>query len=158
MGPAPHHDYLLEHPSDGSLFINYLGVAFEHFAEGWIIDHQLLAAHCKMVCRGLQEYESDTRIRPKYTWLATYHNYVCCSFADQLLAEGHERVDPEEIDLKAAAQSVLEHVVPFDALPTEQSPRLLDEQRLQQRLLVNDSYSGRSCCLTGICYRNFLSF
>ena len=24
--------------------------------------------------------------------------------------------------------------------------------------LVNDNYSGRSCCLTGICYRNFLSF
>ena len=114
MGPAPRHDYLLEHPSDGSLFINYLGVAFEHFAEGWIIDHQLLAAHCKMVRRGLQEYESDTRIRPKYTWLATYHNYVCRSFADQFLAEGHERVDPEEIDLEAVAQSVLEHVVVND--------------------------------------------
>ena len=25
-------------------------------------------------------------------------------------------------------------------------------------LLVNDSYSGRSCCLNGICYRNFPSF
>ena len=24
--------------------------------------------------------------------------------------------------------------------------------------LVNDIYSDRSCCLTGICYRNFLSF
>ena len=26
------------------------------------------------------------------------------------------------------------------------------------RELVNDSYSGRSCCLNGICYRNFPSF
>ena len=35
--------------------------------------------------------------------------------------------------------------------------RLLQLSRSAVYYLVNDIYSGRSCCLTGICYRNVLS-
>lgn len=130
---APHHEHPLEDPSDGGLFINYLGVAPEHFDEYRMIDYQLLAAHSKMVRRGLQEYESDTSVRQKYTWLAAYHNHVCHTFSEQLLARSRKGPDPEGIDLEAEAQSVLEHLVPFDVQLT---PRPLDAQRLGKRLAM----------------------
>ena len=128
-GWAPHHNQLLEDPRDGRLFINYLGVAFEHFPDG-PIDYQLLAAHRRKVRRCLRAYESDTSVHPKYTWLAIYHNYVCRTFADQFPVRGDEGADPEEMAIGAEARRVLDYLVPFTARPSEQPPRPLDAQRL----------------------------
>ena len=131
-GP-PYHGELLEDPHDERLFVNYLGIAFEHFPDG-PIHHQLLVAHSGEVRRCLRTYEFDTRVRQKYEWIATYHNYVCRTFANQYLVHGDEASDPEEIAIGAEAQRVLGHLVPFEGLPAEQTPRPLDAQRLQQRL------------------------
>ncbi len=101
-GWTPHHNQLLEDPRDGRLFVNYLGVAFEHFPDG-PIDYQLLAAHSTKVRRGLRAYESDTSVHPKYTWLATYHNYVCRAFADQYPVRSDMGAYPEEIAIREEA-------------------------------------------------------
>ena len=131
-GWAPHHNQLLEDPRDGQLFVNYLRVAFEYFPDG-PIDHQLLAAHRKRVRRGLRAYESDTRVRQKYEWVATYHNYVCRTFADRFPVQGDEGAYPEEMAIEAEAQRALDHLVPLGARPDEQPPRPLDARRLRQR-------------------------
>ena len=126
---APHQDILLEDPRDGRLFIDYLSVAFEHFPDD-PIDYELLAAHSKIVTEGLCIYESEPRVRSKYTWLASYHNYACRAFANQFSDLGYEEADPEYVAIAAEAQRALNHLVHTE----EQSPRPLDAQRLRQRL------------------------
>ena len=140
-GRAPHHEELLEDPQDERLFVNYLEVAFEHFPDG-PIDWQLLSSHSENVCRGLREHESNVSVRQKYEWTATYHNYVCRTFASRYPVQGYEGADPEEMAASAEGQSALEHLVafdglPFERLPLEEVPRPLDVQRLQQRLAMN---------------------
>ena len=130
---APHHEQLLEDPCDGQLFINYLGSAFELFPDG-PIDHELLASHGEIVCEGLKAYQSDPRVRAKYVWMATYHNYVCHAFADRYSYQGGEEADLEKVAIAGEAQRVLEHMVPCEGLPLEQCPRRLNAQRLRQRL------------------------
>ena len=79
-GPAPHYEELLEDPCDGRLFVNYLKrTVFDDFPDG-PIHFQLLDAHRQNVLKGLQEHESNSQVRPKYEWLANYHNYVCHTF------------------------------------------------------------------------------
>ena len=129
-GPAPHHDELLEDPCDGLLYVNYLGAAFAYFPEEGI-DYQLLEGHKEMVYRGLQEHESDESVYRKYAWLAAYHNYVCRTFAEALLAANPIGLYADEIDLNAVAQNVLAKELPFDFKP---SPLPFDLQRLKQRL------------------------
>lgn len=131
---APHHEHLLEDPSDRSLFVNYLSVAFENFADEFTIDYQLLAAHRRVVCKGLRDYAPETSVGQKYAWLATYHNYVCHTFAEPLMAGDEEGTDNEELDLQAVAESVLSHVVPLKSPPAVQPPRPLDADRLELRL------------------------
>ena len=138
---APHYDVLLEDPSDNSLFVDYLGVAFEHFNEELFIDYELLASHRNMVCKGLKEYESDASIRQKYTWLAAYHNYVCRTFAERLMVASYEGVGPEELDLESVAENVLQHIVQFDCHPVL---RPLDSRRLEHRLTTVKPSSHRN--------------
>ena len=133
-GPAPHYEELLEDPSDERLFVNYLKmVVFDDFPDG-PIHCQLLSAHRENVLRGLQEHESDSQVRPKYEWLATYHNYVCRTFASRYPLPSNPETDPETVAARVGAQRSLEYLVPFDGLPLEKCPRPLDAQRLQQRL------------------------
>ena len=132
-GWAPHHHYLLEDPSDGRLFVNYLQAAFEHFPDG-PVDNQLLAAHCKKVSGGLRKYEFDKRVGPKYMWIGTYHNHVLQTFANQFSLRLDEEAYPDEIAIGMEAQVVLDHLVPFETRPPNWSPRQLDAKRLQQRL------------------------
>lgn len=133
---APHHHHLLEDPHDGLMFVDYLGVAFEAFPDA-SFHYQFLEAHSDKVSKALQEYESDTRVRPKYAWLAAYHNYVCRAFADRFSGGLDESADPFEIAIEAEAQRALDLLVPCGDLPAEQPPRPLDAQRLQERL-AND--------------------
>ncbi len=130
---TPHHEYLLEDLRDEKLFINHLGSAFDHFPDG-PINHQLLASHGENVCQGLKAYQSDPCVRAKYEWMTTYHNYVCRTFADRYSYEGSEEADLEQVAIGEEAQRVLEHVVPFEGLPSEQCLRPLDVHRLRQRL------------------------
>ena len=132
-GWAPHYAALLEDPCDGRLFVNYLSVALENFPDD-PIDRQLLAAHKENLLRGLRKHESDWRVRSKYEWTTTYHNYVCRTFAEQFAVQDDERVDPEEMAYSAEAQHTLEYIVPFESI---QSPRPLDAQRLRQRLSID---------------------
>ena len=133
-GWAPHHDHLLEDPGDERLFVDYLHTVFEHFPDGEI-NYQLLAAHRENVRRGLREHESDAHVRQKYEWMATYHNYVCREFASRRLVQDYEGAEPEQAAAGDEAQRALEYLVPFEGIPEEQSPRPLDAQRLQQRLI-----------------------
>ena len=132
-GWAPHQDILLEDPRDGQLFIDYLSVAFEHFPDG-PIDYELLAAHSKNVNEGLCIYESEPRVRSKYTWLASYHNYACRAFANRFSDLGYEEADLEGVAIAEEAQRALKHLVHLEDQTEEQSPRPLDAQRLRQRL------------------------
>ena len=132
-GWSPYHEELIEDPRDGCLFIDYLKAAFGHFPDG-PVGYELLRAHRDKVSERLLEYESDTRVGPKYRWLATYHNYACETFADLYRVRGDEEPDPYEIAVAAEAQHALDYLVTFDTGSTEQRPRLLDEKRLQQRL------------------------
>ena len=45
-----------------------------------------------------------------------------------------------------------------DRCPPEQIPTFNQLDDVITATANNDNYNGRSCCLTGICYRNFLSF
>ena len=130
---TPHHDYLLEDPKDGHLFVNYLASAFQFFPEG-PIDFKLLSAHERTVLKGLEENESDMSVRSKYEWLATYHNFVCRSFAEQYTVDGDGWTDPEYAAQCEEAQGALEFIVHVESETDVQSPRPLDARRLQQRL------------------------
>ena len=109
-GPAPHHEHLLEDPKDNVLFINYLEVAFDYLAEGYI-DFDLLEAHKKNVEKGLRDHAACPSVREKYEWLATYHNYICREFGEE--------------------PQVLDFLVEFQG---NWSPRRLNRRRLQERL------------------------
>ncbi len=127
----PHHDSLLEDRHDGRLFVNYLEVAFEAFREDPFsssIDYELLAAHQESVRGCLRKYESNKNVLQKYIWIASYHDYVCRTFADKYSIDGDEDHDSEAI--KIEAQRALEYLV----LDAKQPFRTLDAQRLKQRL------------------------
>ena len=133
-GPhAPHYDHLLEDPCDERLFVNYLSAAFEYFPDG-LIDYQLLAAHKGSVLRGLRMNESNPEVLQKYTWIATYHNYVCRTFADRFPIRADVEGSPEEVAVSEEAQCALDYLVPNGATSTEQTPRPLNAQRLRKRL------------------------
>ena len=126
---APHYEELLEDPNDDRFFVNYLGLAFENFRD-FGIDRTLIEAHRELVCSGLRDHASNARVRRKYEWLASYHNYVCRAFAEWNLYSGP---DPEEMDFSDEAQTVLQYLVPFEVnglLP----PRPFDAERLQQHI------------------------
>ena len=130
---TPHHNYLLEDPKDGHLFVNYLASAFQFFPEG-PIDVKLLAEHGKTVLKGLEENESDMSVRSKFEWIATYHNFVCQAFAEQYTVDGDEWTDPEFAAQCEEAQRALDFIVHVESATAVQTPRPLDAQRLQQRL------------------------
>ena len=132
-GWAPHYGEMLEDPHDERLFVNYLGAAFDFFPDG-PIDYPLLKAHRRQVRKGLREHKSNPHVRAKYEWVATYHDYVCHTFANQHLVFGGEEVDPEWAAAAEEAQNTLEYLLPFEAEPTAQPLRRLDAQRLRSRL------------------------
>ena len=115
VSDAPHCDALLIDPSDGRLFVNYLEAVFGYFP-GDKIDYQLLAALRDGVTSGLQEHESNPRVRRKYEWVANYHNYVCGDIADRYFVQDNEEVDPELLDYSEEAQHALNYIVPFSGL------------------------------------------
>ena len=132
-GSSPYHEELLEDPKDKRLFIDYLQSVFAHFPDG-PINYDLLKSHSEIVGSRLQEFESNEGIRQKYEWIATYHNYVCRTFADLYLIRGDEETDPEDMAYSDEAQRALDHLVRFEAQSEEQHPLLLDAGRLQERL------------------------
>ena len=131
---APHYQQILEDPRDERLFVNYLGVAFEHFPDG-PIDCRLLAKHRKKLLAGLSRYESDTRVWSKYRWAAIYHNYVCNTFAARFPDNGDGVMDPEQMAASAEAQGVVNYLIPDNTLTEDLVPRQLDTGRLRQRLV-----------------------
>ena len=65
-GPeSPYHYRLLEDPTDGLLFIDYLQSAFGNFPDD-PVNYQLLQAHSEIVTTRLQEYADNANIRKKY--------------------------------------------------------------------------------------------
>ena len=128
---TPHYPYLLEDPIDNRLFINYLGVAFEHFPGGPIW-WEVLAAHQGVVSENLREYRSVPRVREKYVWAATYHNYVCSAFASRYRGQGAEETDDEWASAAAETRYALEYLIPSKEIQTEQSPRPLSVERVQR--------------------------
>ena len=130
---TPHHRQLLEDPSDGRLFLNYLKQAFDFFPPG-PINHQFLAAHKEKVSGNLHTFESNENILAKYRWLAAYHNYFCRTFADIYYVRGDIEADPEEMTIAAHAQRTLDHLIDFQAPPEEVPPRPLDGERLRKRV------------------------
>ena len=132
-GSTPHSIHLLEDPSDERLFINYLGVAFEHFPDE-PLDHALLAAHGKRASRGLRSHGSGSPVRTKYQWVARYHNYACRTFADRYSVRCHVEADLEYEAFAREAQGALDHLVRLKVRPDEPHPRPLDAQRLRRRV------------------------
>ena len=128
---TPHHHYLLEDPTDNRLFIDYLGVAFEHFPCGPIW-WEVLAAHHGIVSENLREYRSVPSVRNKYVWAATYHNYVCSAFVGRFRGQGAEETDDEKASAAVEAQRALEHLIHSEEIQAEQSPRPLSVERVQK--------------------------
>lgn len=121
---APHCDSLLIDPSDGRLFVNYLEAVFGYFPDDGI-DYQLLGEIRDSVTNALKDHESNPRVRRKYEWVATYHNYVCSDFADRHFLQGNEEDDPELLDYSEEAQYARNYLVPFEGLLPP--PQRLDE-------------------------------
>ena len=109
---SPHYTYLLEDARDRHLFVNYLEVPFEFFSQGWI-DWPLLTAFKDSLCSGLRDNASSLGVRQKYEWTATYHNYICRTFASQCPIGSPDK------------QGILGHLVSFETLPSELPPRRL---------------------------------
>ena len=125
ISDAPHCDALLIDPSDGRLFVNYLDAVFGYFLDDGI-DYQLLGELRDNVTNALKEHESNPRVRRKYEWVATYHNYVFSDFADRHFLQSNEEVDPELLDYSEEAQNALNYLVPFEGLLPP--PQRLDEE------------------------------
>ena len=128
-GDAPHHALLLEDPSDGRLFLNYLVGILGHFPDFY--EYSPIAAHRDQVSECLRLYESNEQIRRKYEWVATFHNYVCAEFANRHPVPTNEWADPEYATAATWAQGLLDYMVPVEGLPP---PLPLDAKRLRQRL------------------------
>ena len=131
-GWSPYHEDLLEDPKDKRLFINYFQKVFADFPDG-PINYDLLKSHSEIVGSSLRKYASDEKVRPKYEWIATYHNYVCQTFADHYLLRKGEEADPEAMARSEEAQRARDHLVPFSAPSEGQLPLRLDEERLRHR-------------------------
>ena len=127
---APHFVELLEDPVDDSLFLNYLGSELGHFPD-FPIHRKLLPLHRDRVVLGLQQHNSNSRVRSKYRWLARYHNYVCHAFVADFPVSASPYADPEYQAYAQEAQMALNFVAPD--IPGYQ-PRLLDPVRLGQRV------------------------
>ena len=130
---APHYSYLFEDPTDNRMFVNYLWAAFDNFPDD-PIDFQLLSSHRENVLRGLEKYESNTSVRAKYEWLATYHNYACQMFVDQYSAEDNEAASWDEVALLEEIQRVPEYTIPAEVVLRARPLRTLDVQRLDERI------------------------
>ena len=136
-GWAPHNEELLEDPADGRLFVDYLGVAFEHFPD-IPLDFQLLEELSNVLRTGLQSYESDSQVLSKYEWTAAYFNYVCRKIAKRYPFPSYEDAHFEEIAIAEVAQGALDYIVAVEATARNQSPRTLDARRIQRRVAKAD--------------------
>lgn len=76
---APHYRDLLE-DDDGVIFINYLDGAFDVFSDTGEIFFEVFDKHRNFVRANLERFKDDARIRPKYEWVARYHNFICREF------------------------------------------------------------------------------
>lgn len=135
----PHHFRLLE-DSDGKLFVNYLSAAVQFFPE--YINHSLLEAHSKEISSNLRKYKTDPGVWKKYAWLATYHNYVCSTFANQAQDWGGAEAGPEEMTIRASAWRMRDHLIEYESRPEDLPPRPFDEDQLHKR--VEDAEQNRS--------------
>ena len=121
---SPHYWHLLRDPSDGRLFVNYLEAIFENFIESGI-DYDLLELLRDNVFNALQEHQSDSVVRQKYEWLATYHNYVCSDFAERWrFVLNQSEAGLEDLAFAKDAQSALNFLLPSFGLS---APQRLDE-------------------------------
>ena len=66
-------DALIREDTDGMLFIDYLRGSEQEFDEP-IFYWRFLQQHAKMIKQGLKD--ATDNVRPKYEWLANYHNEV----------------------------------------------------------------------------------
>lgn len=128
----PHYFHLLQDPYDDKLFVNYLAPAYEFFPD--YINHSLLEAHGRAVSNNLLKYKSDPNILRKYTWLATYHNYVCDTFANLAQSWGGLEANPMDMAARANAWRMRDYLIDFEAPPEIQPPQPLDEEGLRKRV------------------------
>ena len=110
---APQYKALLEDPANRRWFVNYLDLAIKDYDDPRVTD-SLLASHRKMVVKGLRKHKCNEAVHRKYRWLASYHNYVCQTFANRFSTPVHEDADPEYADYCAFAQDMLNHRVPME--------------------------------------------
>jgi hypothetical protein len=79
---APHNRQLLVDLTDKCVFVDYLSFMFDPDEEGYPPDEVSLRRHKGLVEDNLRTYGSDDRIRPKYEWLAAYHNFCISEYED----------------------------------------------------------------------------
>ena len=82
VGPNPtaHSPYFRKilRDEDGRPFINYLDSSYQTSGEGPILD--LIEEHREATVKALERFGNDPDIRPKYNWVAKYHNFWCQSW------------------------------------------------------------------------------
>ncbi|MFC1610280.1 hypothetical protein ACFL6C_04930 [Myxococcota bacterium] len=95
---SPDYDDLLQ-DADGTVFLNYLEVAFVGFPDGGI-NLAVFEKHRNRIEGGLERFQGK-QVRPKYEWAARYHNFVCEDFADR-----YASVVPSDAETAALADHV----------------------------------------------------
>lgn len=129
-GPTwtPYASQLLQDATDGTVFLNYLSIAFEDFPDS-TFNLELLAAHRREVEKRLLDPLIPRGVRDKYSWVARYHNLVISRFASEWSGSAqNEDLDSEQVSIAEEAQLALEHLIP--GVEAAEEPRLVDRQLL----------------------------
>jgi hypothetical protein len=95
---------------DGVPFINYLDAT--DFEDGSGANRSLLQQHRDVVLEALEKFAKDAAIRPKYLWMAHYHNRFCtdAGMTDLQVADielRHEYSRLPQIDLPTRKRYIL---------------------------------------------------
>lgn len=86
-----YRDLLID--EDGQMFLNYLAEVEKTGETSWASGHR------DSIRRALGRHKTDDRIRPKYEWLARYHNFWCRqSGHDAFLLDGHAELKARLLD------------------------------------------------------------
>lgn len=115
---SPHFSDLLE-DADGTIFLDYLSVAFEFFPDGPIL-FDLIQTHKHLIEVNLERYRGDSKIRSKYEWAARYHNFVCTEFANSN-SSSYPDIDEEWAAASYEAQRVRNYLI--EAVEENDYPR-----------------------------------
>lgn len=101
---APWREQLLV-DQNGDVFVDYLSTMTDYEADDPSVWRPDLERHRTLIVQSLRQFNDDERVRPKYEWLAAYH--------DDFLARYAHFLGPLAEQLRAAAAEINVSFLPF---------------------------------------------